>query len=592
MLLYKWFLRSSAFQLSICAFLPVVASAATCNSSAHLKACSYEAVNGSCTVTIDRSYAITPPTIYIRQGECVEVEVKNSSPFESLSLDLKSVAPQPPADQIANGFTSITSAIGALSVVTNTTPNVAETAMVSTSNQGISFDVVDPDTNRSVVQAGKTLSVPLSSKREFQDTVDSASSMEKQNQISHAEAQRRVQEKFNQIQRQASTFDLLNREIDSYTSQLRPIKDPFESSNIVEILGQVHQLVQPLSPQLCTSFKAAKCPFIPETGVWDIAILNGWRQNVDTQFKSAIDQLQPADKISASPRIKDKLLEKDINDFAAASGSSQPQIDVLNKKLSALNTALGAFAQTEARLSSLQKVIDGATDQFNAATATESFPLPDSSASEGTIHVISYTLNASNRFTVVSKRISGDKYQDENAFALANIGNTNTKVAVTTITVQFEKEPRVELSGGIIFPITPYHSFVASQPYSSTPCTTNCTVVQENKTLSVTPVVVANIRLTNDFIWPTHQRSTLFFTLGAGYNSAVSAPAFVAGLSFSYRMMVFNFLADVSQDTHLTGGYAVNRNLYGATAPTTTTYYGVKFAPGISIRVPLNSTSQ
>jgi hypothetical protein len=81
-------------------------------------------------------------------------------------------------------------------------------------------------------------------------------------------------------------------------------------------------------------------------------------------------------------------------------------------------------------------------------------------------------------------------------------------------------------------------------------------------------------------------------SLGAGYNSAVSTPAFVGGLSFSYRMMVFNFLADVSQDTHLTGGYTINGNLYGASAPTTTTYYSVKFAPGISIRIPLNGTSQ
>jgi hypothetical protein len=223
---------------------------------------------------------------------------------------------------------------------------------------------------------------------------------------------------------------------------------------------------------------------------------------------------------------------------------------------------------------------------------SESFSITDEPASENNIDVIIKTLNATSGLTAITKRLSADKYQDENAYTLANIGNTDSQLAITNITVQFEKQTWIEVSSGIVFPVSPYHSYTTYQPYSTTACTTNCTLVQENKTLSVTPVVVGNMRLTNDLIWPGHQRSSLFLTLGAGYNSAVSAPAFVGGMSFSYRLLVLNFLADVSQDTHLTGGYAVNGNLYGASAPTTKTYYGAKFAPGISIRIPLNSTSQ
>lgn len=80
-------------------------------------ACSYEALNGNCTVLINRFNPITPPTIYARRGSTITVTLVNPSPFEQLHWDRKSESPQPPPDQFYNGFTTLTTALGALELV-------------------------------------------------------------------------------------------------------------------------------------------------------------------------------------------------------------------------------------------------------------------------------------------------------------------------------------------------------------------------------------------------------------------------------------------------------------------------------------------
>ena len=52
--------------------------------------CSTEKVNKSCTVTIDRNYPVTPPTIQMGKGEKVQVVVDHALPFETVTLDLQS----------------------------------------------------------------------------------------------------------------------------------------------------------------------------------------------------------------------------------------------------------------------------------------------------------------------------------------------------------------------------------------------------------------------------------------------------------------------------------------------------------------------
>lgn len=94
-------------------FLPLgLAGAQTqCLIPTHATTCSYTAVNGDCTVTINRFHPISTPTIYMRRGSKIKVNVLNPTPFEDLSLDLKSATAQPPVDQFATGFTNLTGAL-------------------------------------------------------------------------------------------------------------------------------------------------------------------------------------------------------------------------------------------------------------------------------------------------------------------------------------------------------------------------------------------------------------------------------------------------------------------------------------------------
>jgi hypothetical protein len=73
-----------------------------------LPECSYKGVNSSCYVRIDRLVGGQPPTIFEKPGGKVLVVVDHASPFETLTLDLKSSAVVLPTDQ----FQAFNSALG------------------------------------------------------------------------------------------------------------------------------------------------------------------------------------------------------------------------------------------------------------------------------------------------------------------------------------------------------------------------------------------------------------------------------------------------------------------------------------------------
>jgi len=68
--------------------------------------CSTEKVNADCTVTIDRSYPVTMPTIQMRRDAKVTVIVVKSLPFEALSLDPQSAQAVAGTDQTAGLVTA------------------------------------------------------------------------------------------------------------------------------------------------------------------------------------------------------------------------------------------------------------------------------------------------------------------------------------------------------------------------------------------------------------------------------------------------------------------------------------------------------
>lgn len=88
-----------------------------CGSIALIKpVCSFTAVNGSCTITVDRLNPATPPTIYARRGSVITVRVAHPTQFETLTLDAKSTTTVLSPDTFATGFASISANIAKLSV--------------------------------------------------------------------------------------------------------------------------------------------------------------------------------------------------------------------------------------------------------------------------------------------------------------------------------------------------------------------------------------------------------------------------------------------------------------------------------------------
>jgi hypothetical protein len=83
--------------------------------------CSTEKVNGDCTVTIDRRYPVTMPTIQMRRKRQVTVIVIHSTPFESLTLDPQTQAATALAgtDQTAGFVTAAFPYAKALTVTTS-----------------------------------------------------------------------------------------------------------------------------------------------------------------------------------------------------------------------------------------------------------------------------------------------------------------------------------------------------------------------------------------------------------------------------------------------------------------------------------------
>jgi hypothetical protein len=95
-ILFFYALPLAVAQTDLCGDIPPVANP-----------CSFTALNGNCTLTIDRLRPVTPPTIYARHGSVITVTVLHHSPFEDLTLDLKSATATVPTDTFKSVFDAL-----------------------------------------------------------------------------------------------------------------------------------------------------------------------------------------------------------------------------------------------------------------------------------------------------------------------------------------------------------------------------------------------------------------------------------------------------------------------------------------------------
>lgn len=145
---------------------------------------------------------------------------------------------------------------------------------------------------------------------------------------------------------------------------------------------------------------------------------------------------------------------------------------------------------------------------------------------------------------------------------------------------------RWEASAGVFFSSLPIRSFAVGPVFDGSTVTNNI-VIQNILRPTVVPFAAGNYRITDDLSW-TKWKSNLYLTGGIGINPNTVSADFAAGLSLSWRTLLFSALWHYGHGTRLTQGFYVNESLgpnFKSTLPTQN-YWTNNFAIGISIRVP------
>ena len=113
--------------LLLCAAPLVVAQTYLCGPPETVaKPCSYTAMNQDCDLLVDRLRPLTPPTIYLRRDRTVTVHIAHVSPFEQLSMDLKSATSVTPPDAFSAILGGLSPTLGKFSFVGLLKPHTGE----------------------------------------------------------------------------------------------------------------------------------------------------------------------------------------------------------------------------------------------------------------------------------------------------------------------------------------------------------------------------------------------------------------------------------------------------------------------------------
>ena len=133
----------------------------------------------------------------------------------------------------------------------------------------------------------------------------------------------------------------------------------------------------------------------------------------------------------------------------------------------------------------------------------------------------------------------------------------------------------------------------------NTPAPSNITLVDTRTTPPlVIPYVAANFRLGQEFTWGKNnqgRRGALYATAALALNPYNTQLEYAAGLSISWRYLMFSGLYHLGHPVHLTQGEQVGQvwcTYSGGTCspspptPSTTNYWTGAFAIGIGVRIP------
>ena len=175
----------------------------------------------------------------------------------------------------------------------------------------------------------------------------------------------------------------------------------------------------------------------------------------------------------------------------------------------------------------------------------------------------------------------------------AAVDSSKKKVLGGNFIINFADEPNVskspalkwEASAGVFFSSLPIRSFSVAPVFDGTNVTDNL-VTQTILRPTVISYAAGNYRLTNDIPW-SKWKSNLYLTGAIGINPNTVSADFAAGLSLSWRTLMFSPLWHYGHDTRL-NGFTVGEKLgagFKSTLPTQT-FWTSSFGIGIGIRIP------
>src|SRR5579872_2402744 len=448
----------------------IVLSCVSALASGQSTTCAYSAVNGNCTLTLDRQNPIAPPTIYVRHGSQVTVTVTKQLPFEHLSMDLKAAAEQVPVDQFANAFQSITGVLGSLEIV-STRPAAA------------------------AALAGAPCPQPVSVTNILACQTDVAKQLK---------AALKVNEKSSKDPTNFATW--IYARLCSARTLFNSLPSSAVTPNAVPAVCDDLPSTEPVEPMPTTS-----------------SALNDWKKKFD-KGSVVLDQFPP-DAVEK----KIDALDVEIADAKKAGTITAGEFVAINANQQTLHAALDTGTSYKQKIVDLRTRIAALTSDGDST----SFTISDLAANDKNHIVQTWDLDSSNKLGRIAGLVKAEKYGDKISTLMGSLTDSPTKQTIVEFQIEFIAESRLEISAGILVPFRQYHSFSVVSPHSvatgSATCSsttlTSCPVVQQNLTTAIIPDVSFNILLGHGFVFH-HQRAAWMFTIAAGYNPSTTTAAF------------------------------------------------------------------
>lgn len=580
--------------------------------AAALPLCSTEKVNNDCAYNIDRKYPITLPTLQMRSGKSISVYVFHPYQFESLTLDAGTAQAFEGTDQ-ASAF--VTSATGEAKGAVLGIVNFAATEITA----GNEFaEILGSSQSEMARSTAPPSDVALA--KEILSQLDRLNAL-----LTQA-----VEPLPGYFEETRGIYAAV-REIES--SQPRPVADSqgrllrgkdvppktpdpwsafkdwrdYMSSKISDQGKDTTRILDRL-PQPCQK----KGDPIPAAGPW----LPSARRCIDDKTPGSQNSGDPF-AISAGFEPLYRAMMDNLNRLPAGrpDATTFEQIQDLKKKL---DDRKGRISQAIPTINELMPILvakvspDMQTLLANVNAVREQ---PADPTFLGAIPPPPFAPTAANKrlalYGALAPQITYTvNAQNEIANSLLSMPVATQKQAIASITVLYA-EPHFEPSAGAFFSMLPNRTFANVTDTAVVDGVPAATDVRINMTKTIAPLVIpfvaGNYRISPEFTWLGRRRGALYATAGVALNPYNTQVEYAAGLSLSWRFLMFGPLFHLGHDSHLTGGEQPNQlwcQYAGATPvagvpacssgppnPATKMFWRGAFAFSIAVRTPTTYSS-